>query len=100
MCRKQIAYEKYLSGEFFGAHRTLVALTSVGGEIAALSGDLETAAELMPAAPQMPAGTTLRPATRQRIEMVSQYLYEGDAATQAALRSLLEADGGEPASVK
>ena len=39
-CRKQIAYEKYLNGEFFGNHRALVALTSVGGEIAALSGDI------------------------------------------------------------
>jgi imidazolonepropionase-like amidohydrolase len=40
ICRKQIAYEKYLSGEFFGPHRTLVALTSIGGEIAALSGEI------------------------------------------------------------
>ena len=39
-CRKQVAYEKYLNGEFFGNHRALVALTSVGGEIAALSGDI------------------------------------------------------------
>ena len=39
-CRKQIAYEKYLNGEYFGNHRALVALTSVGGEIAALSGDI------------------------------------------------------------
>jgi imidazolonepropionase-like amidohydrolase len=37
-CRKQIAHEKYLNGEFFGNHRALVAMTSVGGEIAALSG--------------------------------------------------------------
>jgi len=40
ICRKQVAYEKHLSGEFFGPYRTLVALTSVGGEIAALSGDI------------------------------------------------------------
>ena len=39
-CRKQVAYEKYLNGDFFGNHRALVALTSVGGEIAALSGDI------------------------------------------------------------
>ncbi len=39
-CRKQVAYEKYLSGEFFGPYRTLVAMTSVGGEIAALSGSI------------------------------------------------------------
>ena len=39
-CRKQVAYEKYLNGEFFGNHRALVAMTSVGGEIAALSGDI------------------------------------------------------------
>jgi len=39
-CRKQIAYEKYLNGDFFGNHRALVAMTSVGGEIAALSGSI------------------------------------------------------------
>jgi imidazolonepropionase-like amidohydrolase len=39
-CRKQAGYEKYLNGHFFGNHRALVALTSVGGEIAALSGPL------------------------------------------------------------
>jgi imidazolonepropionase-like amidohydrolase len=37
-CVSQIAYEKHLNGEFFGNHRALVAMTSVGGEIAALSG--------------------------------------------------------------
>ena len=37
-CQKQIAYEKYLNGEFFGNHAALVSMTSVGGEIAALSG--------------------------------------------------------------
>jgi imidazolonepropionase-like amidohydrolase len=39
-CRKQVAYEKYLNGEFFGNYRALVALTSVGGEIADLSGEI------------------------------------------------------------
>jgi imidazolonepropionase-like amidohydrolase len=39
-CRKQIAYEKHLNGDFFGNYRALVALTSVGGEIAALSGKI------------------------------------------------------------
>ena len=39
-CRKQVAYEKYLNGQFFGNYRSLVAMTSVGGEIAALSGDI------------------------------------------------------------
>ena len=37
-CNIQIAYEKHLNHEFFGAYAGLVALTSVGGEIAALSG--------------------------------------------------------------
>ena len=37
-CQKQIAYEKYLNEEFFGSYRALVSMTSVGGEIAALSG--------------------------------------------------------------
>ncbi|MGV6825512.1 MAG: amidohydrolase family protein, partial [bacterium] len=37
-CNIQIAYEKYLNNEFFGPHASLVAMTSVGGEIAALSG--------------------------------------------------------------
>jgi imidazolonepropionase-like amidohydrolase len=39
-CQKQVAYEKYLNGDFFGNHRALVAMTSVGGEIAALSGNI------------------------------------------------------------
>ena len=39
-CRKQIAYEKYLGGKFFGNHTTLVTLTSTGGAIAALSGPI------------------------------------------------------------
>jgi imidazolonepropionase-like amidohydrolase len=38
-CNIQIAYEKHLNNEFFGPHASLVAMTSVGGEIAALSGD-------------------------------------------------------------
>jgi len=38
-CSKQIAYEKHLNNEFFGPHKSLVAMTSVGGEIAAMSGD-------------------------------------------------------------
>ena len=38
-CSKQIAYEKYLNGDFFGNYAALVAMTSVGGEIAALSGE-------------------------------------------------------------
>lgn len=38
-CNIQIAYEKHLGNEFFGAHTSLVALTSVGGEIAAMTGD-------------------------------------------------------------
>ena len=37
-CQPQIAYEKHLNGEFFGNHAALVSLTSVGGEIAKLSG--------------------------------------------------------------
>jgi imidazolonepropionase-like amidohydrolase len=39
-CQKQVAYEKHLNGEFFGNHRALVAMTSIGGEIAALSGSI------------------------------------------------------------
>ena len=38
-CQKQIAYEKYLNGNFFGNHTALVSMTSIGGEIAAMSGD-------------------------------------------------------------
>ncbi len=37
-CQSQIAYEKYLNGDFFGNHAALVSMTSIGGEIAALSG--------------------------------------------------------------
>ena len=38
-CNIQIAYEKNLNNEFFGAHTSLVTLTSTGGELVALSGD-------------------------------------------------------------
>jgi imidazolonepropionase-like amidohydrolase len=38
-CSKQIAYEKYLNWEFFGPYKSLVAMTSVGGEIAAMTGE-------------------------------------------------------------
>jgi len=38
-CNIQIAYEKNLNNEFFGAHASLVTMTSVGGELMALSGD-------------------------------------------------------------
>jgi imidazolonepropionase-like amidohydrolase len=37
-CTKQVVYEKYLNGDYFGIHNALVAMTSVGGEIAAMSG--------------------------------------------------------------
>jgi len=38
-CNIQVAYEKHLNNEFFGPYQSMVTLTSVGGEIAALSGD-------------------------------------------------------------
>jgi len=38
-CNKQIAYEKYLNGKFFGNHTALVSMTSIGGEIAAMTGE-------------------------------------------------------------
>ena len=38
-CNIQIAYEKHLNNDFFGALTALQTLTSVGGEIVALSGD-------------------------------------------------------------
>jgi imidazolonepropionase-like amidohydrolase len=38
-CNIQIAYEKHLNNEFFGPLISLQTLTSVGGEIVALSGD-------------------------------------------------------------
>ena len=38
-CNIQIAYEKHLNNEFFGPHASLVTMTSVGGELVALSGD-------------------------------------------------------------
>jgi imidazolonepropionase-like amidohydrolase len=39
-CRKQIAFEKHLNGKFFDNHTALVTLTSIGGEIAGLSGPI------------------------------------------------------------
>jgi imidazolonepropionase-like amidohydrolase len=38
-CSKQIAYEKHLNEEYFGAYNALLAMTSVGGEIAAMTGE-------------------------------------------------------------
>ncbi|MGR5500512.1 amidohydrolase family protein [Vibrio sp. DNB22_10_4] len=38
-CNIQIAYEKKLNNDFFGSYESLKTLTSVGGEIAELSGD-------------------------------------------------------------
>jgi len=38
-CNVQIAYEKKLNNDFFGPFASLVTLTSVGGEIASMSGD-------------------------------------------------------------
>ncbi|MEM9058915.1 MAG: amidohydrolase family protein [Pseudomonadota bacterium] len=38
-CNIQIAYEKHLNNEFFGPHQSMVTLTSIGGQIAELSGD-------------------------------------------------------------
>jgi imidazolonepropionase-like amidohydrolase len=38
-CNIQIAYEKKLNNDFFGPFASMVTLTSVGGEIAAMSGD-------------------------------------------------------------
>jgi imidazolonepropionase-like amidohydrolase len=38
-CTKQIAYEKYLNEDYFGAYNALVAMTSVGGEIAEMTGE-------------------------------------------------------------
>lgn len=38
-CNIQIAYEKKLNHDFFGAYTSLVTLTSTGGELVALSGD-------------------------------------------------------------
>jgi imidazolonepropionase-like amidohydrolase len=38
-CNIQVAYEKKLNNDFFGPHTSLVTMTSVGGELVALSGD-------------------------------------------------------------
>jgi imidazolonepropionase-like amidohydrolase len=38
-CTKQIAYEKYLNGDYFGPYNSLVAMTSIGAEIAAMTGE-------------------------------------------------------------
>lgn len=37
-CNIQIAYEKHLNNDFFGPYQSMLTLTSIGGEIAALSG--------------------------------------------------------------
>ena len=38
-CNIQIAYEKKLNNDFFGPYESMKTLTSVGGEIATLTGD-------------------------------------------------------------
>ena len=38
-CTKQIAYEKFLNEDYFGPYNSLVAMTSIGGEIAAMTGE-------------------------------------------------------------
>jgi len=38
-CTKQVAYEKFLNGDYFGPYNSLVAMTSIGGEIAAMTGE-------------------------------------------------------------
>jgi len=38
--RQHMDYEKYISGQWFGTHNTLVAMTSRGGELAQLTGKL------------------------------------------------------------
>ncbi len=38
-CNIQIAYEKHLAAEFFDNHTALVSLTSIGGEIAEMTGE-------------------------------------------------------------
>ncbi|MEM8737779.1 MAG: hypothetical protein AAGG38_04785 [Planctomycetota bacterium] len=57
---------------------------------AALSGDLNGAAQLMPATPQVPVDTVLQPATRQRIEQTRRFLYSDNATMQSALQSILD----------
>lgn len=37
-CQKQVAYEKYLGGDFFGNYEALKSMTSTNGEIIALTG--------------------------------------------------------------
>ena len=39
VCQQQVSYEKFLAGDFFSPYEALVSLTSVNGEIMALSGD-------------------------------------------------------------
>lgn len=62
---------------------------------AALSGDLAAGSEWLPEAPALPVGVTLSDSARQRIELAAEFLYEGDAATQTKLRSLLEASAAD-----
>ena len=38
-CNIQIAYEKHLNAKFFGNYAALVSMTSIGGEIAAMTGE-------------------------------------------------------------
>jgi len=38
-CTKQVAYEKFLNGDYFGPYNSLVAMTLIGGEIAAMTGE-------------------------------------------------------------
>ena len=83
---------RYLAaGEHFDAkgddaQRTGAALA------AALSGDLESAAALMPARPMLPEGSRLDDATVQRLRQVRAVFFKDDAVMRDALTSVLNAE--------
>ena len=80
--RYRAAAERF-DGTGDDAQRTGAALA------AALSGNLNTAASLMPAAPVLPEGVVLDPATVLRLRQVRAVFYEDNAAMRDALATLL-----------
>jgi hypothetical protein len=57
---------------------------------AALHGDLTGAAELMPDAPRVADEAAFTDTARRRVELLRQYLFEGDESMQAALQTILD----------
>ncbi len=77
----------------FEAAETPDAATRTGAALAAaMLGDLDAAADLMPDGPTLPDGVTLSDATRTRLRQLGSFLYQDDPAMQRAMTTLAGPD--------